>query len=649
MLHPYEFLNLSYSYDNILKLFEYFGNNSDNDIKNNNYLMSLYGIKQQTIDDFNLYIKYYKYVFDLLEMGKYGLLNITNSFLKKGIYLEIDNIQDEIEKINDFFNKECNYLSNIIEKDSDFVKVDNNEREGYFYYCTKKRADILMEKLSTNDKKKYEIRKFNGSNIKIVSKEIMEKSDKIIANKDNIQKIVKDKYLEILLNIENKFRLILDEISKFVAEIDFVKSGAKCAIIYNYCKPEIINKYDNKSYFSSKKIRHPIIEVISQEKAYIENDVELLKENIEKEKEKQDYCSGILLYGVNGVGKSSLGKAIGINIILAQMGYYTASSNFVYYPYHKIFTRINGDDNIFKGMSSFVVEMSELKSILKYADSRSIVIGDEVCKGTEETSALAIVSSSIVHFSKNNVNFILATHFHKLYELSCIKSLKNIKLCHLSVNYDVKNDIIIYGRKLEAGAGSDLYGLEIANYIIKDDNFMTFAKNIRNEVLNLQTDIISTHTSNYNKDLYVDKCMICGSNGLTYPLDTHHIIEQNIFDKNNNTESFHKNKLSNLVVLCKTHHDSVHHGNLIINGYKDTTNGLLLDYNDKNSEKEDKKTEIKEKTNKKYNNTQIEIIKNIANKLKEQKQSMTIIQNELKKQGMQISPKTIRNILNDNY
>ena len=574
MLHPYEFLNLSYSYDNILKLFEYFDNDNKKKDENKNNLMSLYDIKQQTIDDFNLYIKYYKYVFDLMEMGKYGLLNITNSFLKKGIYLEIDNIQDEIEKINDFFNKECNYLSNIIEKDSDFVKVDNNEREGYFYYCTKKRADILMEKISTSDKKKYEIRKFNGSNIKIVSKEIMEKSDKIISNKDNIQKIVKDKYLEILLNIENKFRLVLDEISKFVAEFDFIKSGAKCAIIYNYCKPEIVNKYDNKSYFSSKKIRHPIIEVINQEKAYIENDVELVKE--------EDCCSGILLYGVNGVGKSSLGKAIGSNIILAQMGYYTASSNFVYYPYHKIFTRINGDDNIFKGMSSFVVEMSELKSILKYADSQSIVIGDEVCKGTEETSALAIVSSSIVHFSKNNVNFILATHFHKLYDLSCIKDLKNIKLYHLSVNYDSKNDIIIYGRKLEHGSGSDLYGLEIANYIIKDDNFMAFAKNIRNEVLNLQTEIVSTQTSNYNKDLYVDKCMICGDNGLTYPLDTHHIIEQKIFDKNNNSESFHKNKLSNLVVLCKTHHDSVHHGNLIINGYKDTTNGLLLDFNDKN-------------------------------------------------------------------
>jgi DNA mismatch repair ATPase MutS len=123
MLHPYEFLNLSYSYDNILKLFDYFDINNDKsntkekdtNKNNKNHLIpfSLFDIKKQTIDDFNLYIKYYKYVFDLMEMGKYGLLNITNSFLNKGIYLEIDNIQDEIEKINDFFENECKYLSNF--------------------------------------------------------------------------------------------------------------------------------------------------------------------------------------------------------------------------------------------------------------------------------------------------------------------------------------------------------------------------------------------------------------------------------------------------------------------------------------------------------------------------------------------------------
>jgi len=125
---------------------------------------------------------------------------------------------------------------------------------------------------------------------------------------------------------------------------------------------------------------------------------------------------------------------------------YVPCSKFEYYPFTKIFTRISTDDNIFKGHSSFIVEMNELRSILKFADKNSLVLGDEVCKGTEEESARAIVASSVRRFSKNNVKFILATHLHKLVELDCIKELNNIKIKHLSISYDHENEIIIYDR-----------------------------------------------------------------------------------------------------------------------------------------------------------------------------------------------------------
>lgn len=626
MLHPYEFLNLTNSYENIMKLFKLLMNNYDN-------IGSLFGIdKIIKMNLFNEYIELYNSTFDLIEIGKYGLANINASFFKKGIYKEVDEIQNEIDNINLYYTDECRKLSNIIEENSDVVKLDFNEREGYFYYCTKKRADLLMERLSSKEKKEYEIKKFNGSNVKIVSSSILEKSEKLINNRENIQKIVKEKYLDFLKRIDEKYSHILSNVTEIIAEIDFIKAGAKTAIIYEYTRPNILDRYNGESYFSTNQIRHPIIEVINQERTYVGNDIELSLSD--------DSPTGILLYGVNGVGKSSLGKAIGTNIILAQMGFYTASNKFEYYPYNKIFTRINGDDNIFKGMSSFVVEMSELKSILKYADNRSIVIGDEVCKGTEETSALSIVSSSIVNFCKKNVNFIFATHFHKLYELSCIKSLNKLKMFHLSVTYDTTNDNIIYGRKLEEGPGSDLYGLEIANYIIKDDEFIKDAKKVRNEVLGLNSKLITDNVSNYNSKLIVDKCVICGDNGNEYPLDTHHIIEQNTFDDSKYT-SFHKNKLSNLVILCKKHHDSVHHGELEIKGYKDTTNGLILDY--------DEKKDSPKSSHKKYNKMQISIIKDIYEKYKENKQVLTVVKNELKNSGINIAIKTIKSIVDGTY
>ena len=609
MLHPYEFLNLTYSYENIKKIIT---------LISENFNLLDFDINDNTIKNFNKYIDTYENIFDKYEMGKYGLQNIENSFFKKGNFENIDKIQNEIDDINSSFQKECSYLSNLIESNSDFVKIENNDRDGYFLYTTKKRSDILISKFNKEQKSKYEIKKYNGSNVKIYSKELNDYSDKLVELKEKIKISTKEEYLKQLVNFD-EYKDVFNEIIKFIANIDVIKCSVICALKYKYNKP-IIKNINDKSYFDAKEIRHPIIEIINEEFDYIKNDIKLLHEE----------TNGILLYGVNGSGKSSLSKAVGCNIILAQMGFYVPSKEFSYYPYKKIFTRINGDDNIFKGMSSFAVEMDELRSIIKYSDDRSIVLGDEICKGTEETSALSIVSASIIKFCNKNVNFILATHFHKLYELECIKSINNIKFMHLTISYD--NNTIIYGRKLEEGPGDTLYGIEIANYIIDDNEFIENSKKIRNTILNKNSEILVNKTSNYNSALYMDGCSICGK---TNYLDTHHIKEQFTFSEGD----INKDKLSNIVILCKEHHDEVHNGNLQINGYMDTVKGKELKY---------EFTDFK-KSKKKYNSNQVEIIKNLANKFKGQKQYMKILINELKNIDINISAKTINKILNGEY
>ena len=618
LLHPYEFLNLSYSYENIVKLI---------DLCVGNFDISVFGLNKDTIDKFNSFINKYETLFDMKEIGKYGLLNIGSSFFKLNNFTEIDNVQKNIDNIYNYFDNECKLLSNIIEKDSDFVKLENNERDGYFFYTTKKRSDILLSKLNVEQKKKYEIKKYNGSNVKIISSELTEYSNKLVEYKNEIKMLTKEQYLKCLCDFDTIYSDTLHSISEFIALIDVVKCSALCARKYKYNRPVIEDKYNKKSYFNANAIRHPIIEVINEEADYVCNDLELVHEK----------CNGLLLYGVNGAGKSSLSKAVGCNIILAQIGFFVSCSDFKYYPYKKIFTRINGDDNIFKGMSSFAVEMDELRSILKYSDDRSIVLGDEICKGTEETSALSIVSSSILRFCKNNVNFIMATHFHKLYDLECIKNIKNIKFMHLTISYDNLNESIIYGRKLEDGPGSNLYGIEIANYIIEDDDFIQNAKHIRNSILEKDEELLNSKVSNYNNKLFMDVCSVCGANGNSYPLDTHHIKEQNTFDQ----DDINKDKLSNLVVLCKTHHDEVHNGQLQINGYLDTVVGKKLDYNFNNN--------IKSTTKKKYNEEQIKVIKELAEELKDQKQFMKVLLYELKKKDINISVQTVNKIFNNNY
>jgi DNA mismatch repair protein MutS len=600
LLHPHEFFNLSFSYESISGLLDF--------IKGQ-FNLELFSISESTMTSFFNYIKEYQDLFDVKEMGKYGLLNITQSFFKAGKFEEVDKIQEDIYKIQDYFDKECNHLSNLIEPGSDFVKVENNERDGYFFYTTEKRWSVLYSKFDEKQKKKYEKKKYTGTNIKIISDELNNKSNLFIELKDKIKSATKDAYLSILLNFTSKYGTILDEITKFVAEVDVIKCSAKCAKLYKYSKPKIENTNNNKSYFSATEIRHPIIELIQESFNYVTNDVEMV----------HDKCNGILLYGVNGSGKSSLSKAVGCNIVLAQIGFFVAANSFTYYPYTKIFTRVNGDDNMFKGKSSYGVEIDELRSILKYSDDRSIVLGDEICKGTEETSALSIISASILRFCKKNVNFILATHFHKLYTLDCIQKIRNIQFKHLSVTYDMENEYIIYGRKLLDGPGDTLYGIEIAKFILDDAEFIESAMKIRNHILDKDENLLSDKVSTYNSKLFVDECKICGEK---CSLDTHHIKEQYQFEKDDST----KNKLSNLVVLCEKHHHEVHHGNLEINGYIDTTDGKKLDFEFKDLEQKQTKTNRKTK----YSDEQHEIMKQVAEEYKDFQNKNTVIIKELK-------------------
>ena len=147
--------------------------------------------------------------------------------------------------------------------------------------------------------------------------------------------------------------------------IDIVLNKSYVSKKFNYCKPTIEDGED--SYCHLFDMRHPLIEQLQDDEIYVPNDVHLGVEN-----------NGILLYGTNAVGKSSLIKSIGVNIIMAQAGMYVSCNKLIFSPYKSIFTRILGNDNIFKGLSTFAVEMCELRTILNNCDKNSLILGDEL-------------------------------------------------------------------------------------------------------------------------------------------------------------------------------------------------------------------------------------------------------------------------------
>jgi len=385
----------------------------------------------------------------------------------------------------------------------------------------------------------------------ITSPDIKKMATGIQNDKEKLINRINIVYSNILREfIEFNDKSKLSTISQFIGLIDTLQNKSYNANKFNYTKPIIDDLNDGKSYFKAEKIRHPLIEQINQNELYVSNDIEL----------GSDDSDSILLFGVNAVGKSSLIKSIGINIILAQSGNYVPCSSFIYFPYTALFTRILNTDNIFKGLSTFALEVSELRNILKYADKNSIVLGDELASGTESSSAHSIFSTALEMLNERGVSNIWASHMKEILDFDEIKNLKNLKIFHLSVIYDREKNILIYDRKLKEGCGDILYGLEVCKALDLDEEFIERCYKIRNKYCNKNNTIMDSKGSSYNAKKIKEKiCEMCGENP---SVDIHHLqFQENANEKGFINNEFYKNHKANLISICFDCHQNIHKEN----------------------------------------------------------------------------------------
>lgn len=564
--------------------------------------------------------------------------NIIQSFFKKGIYDDIDVIQDKIDYYHTYFEELSLKLGKIVDPNGNSkFDIRSNDKEGHYITTTKSRAKLLQKYILKNNiininikNNKKEIKlgdlefKYQTGNVKINSPEIKQNSHSWIGYQEKIKKACLHQFSILLQDYHNKYAATLESICHFVSRIDFLCCIAKVSKENCYTKPQIVET--ENSFIEATDMRHPIIEKIREEVKYIPNDVLLGK----------DEQNGILLYGVNAVGKSSYMKSIGISIIMAQAGFFVSARNFKYSPYKYLFTRISSNDNIFKGQSTFAVEMSELRAILKRTNKYSLVLGDELCSGTETTSGLSIVTAGVMRLCEKKSSFVFATHLHQLSEMEEIKECGIVKNYHMETTYNEEKKQLIYNRKLKEGSGSSIYGLEVAKAMGLDKDFIDIANKVRKKLMNIDTNIVNNKQSVYNSKIIMDTCMICKHK----VEEVHHIQEQHLANSDGIIDNFHKNNMFNLVQLChKCHHD-VHHGNLNITGYIDTSDGIELVYN----RLED--SIVEEIKKRKYNKDQINIIKDIYKKTGIFTTTRKILSCE---KQIDISIPTIKKIINNNY
>lgn len=339
---------------------------------------------------------------------------------------------------------------------------------------------------------------------------------------------------------------VVEQIGGFAAEADVLQCRAYVASRYSYCRPTLAA--GPRAFFEAQGLRHPLIEHLSEKEVYVTNDLALGSDK-----------RGLLLYGTNAVGKTSLIRATGLAVVMAQAGLHVPCSSFHFRPYDAIYTRIIGNDNLFKGLSTFNVEMAELRVILKGANENSLILGDEVCSGTETGSAISIFATALEDLHRGGSTFLFATHLHEVTRFPEIQALDGLEVKHLQVRYEAQRDTLVYDRKLKDGPGEARYGLEVCKSLGLPEPFLRRAHVLRRKYAGTearQGGVLDEPTSRFNAKKVRGNCEQCGEARAT---QVHHLQHQAEADKESGyIGGFHKNHPANLMSVCDACHDAFH-------------------------------------------------------------------------------------------
>lgn len=493
----------------------------------------------------------------------------TRNIFNREVHPDLDEMDDAMQNYLSYFENIVQELNGIAKSDT-FFKLDRNDKEGFVISATAKRfatfisqhAKVLLQSCGIRvESIKSKASSPSSTMVKLSHEALKSANANMEEAEARLKQGVKQRYFQYLDKFCKLHDADMRKIITFVELVDVVTTNAENATAFCYCRP-IIDQSGTTAFVDAKQLRHPIIERIKDDIAYVPNDVCLGTQS-----------KGMLMYGVNAAGKSSLMKSVGLSLIMACSGMFVPCKSFKFSPYNKIFTRIPSGDDLHAGHSTFTNEISELRTIMLHADANSLVIGDELCSGTEPVSAMAIVTAGIVSLMQRNTSFIFASHLHSIVDLPHLKNMKGLNICHLGVRYDGAK--LIYDRILREGCGDTLYGIEVCRAMDLDPQFMRIAQEIRHHVLNIEPDIVIPKKTRYNSKLFKSaKCKLCKKGKAA---EVHHIAHQQNADNNGHIEKrFHKNALHNLVHLCEACHNSVHAGQITIDGYVQTSDGVEI-------------------------------------------------------------------------
>ena len=418
-------------------------------------------------------IKVLPQIKDILEKLKYDkeihTLDNLYDLLEESIYEEPPVGIKEGYLIKEGYNNDLDELKALRKGGKDFVaKFEKEEKErtgiknlkvgynkvfGYYIEISKGNTDLVKDEYGY-------IRKQTLSNCERYISPILKEKEDLILNAE--EKIIDLEY-ELFTSIRDevkKYIRELQEISKVISEIDVLQSFATVSEENNYIKPEL----NEKGIIRIIEGRHPVVEKVINNSEYVSNDIIMdEKTNI------------LLITGPNMAGKSTYMRQMAIITIMAQIGCFVPAKQAELPIFDAIYTRIGASDDLVSGESTFMVEMIEANNAISNATEKSLVLFDELGRGTATFDGMALAQSIIEYIhEKIKCKTLFSTHYHELTDLE--NTLKNLKNVHVSAHEEDGN--ITFLHKVKEGSIDKSYGIHVAKLANLPKSLITRATEI---------------------------------------------------------------------------------------------------------------------------------------------------------------------------
>ena len=495
------YLNEVYDLERLCGRISYGNTNARDLIQLKNSLKVLPDINKILTD-----LKFYKNIETLEDL--YSLLDksidddapITikeGGIIKRGYNLELDSLKDNSKSGKDFVvNMESEERERTGIKN---LKVGYNKIFGYYIEVSKGNIPLIKDEYN------YERKQTLANCERYVTPLLKEKEAMILGAEEKIINLEYNLFIEIRDIVKNYISRI-QVIAKTIAEIDVLQSLACVAEENNYVRPVI----SDKRIIDIKGSRHPVVEKVLNTE-YVDNDIYMdEKTNI------------LMITGPNMAGKSTYERELVITSIMAQMGSFVPAKSCIIPIFDKVFTRIGASDDLVSGDSTFMVEMKEANIALLNATKNSLIIFDELGRGTATYDGLSI-AQSIIEYIHDNIGCktLFSTHYHELTKLD--KHFSGIKNVHVAIKEE--NGNITFMHKVKDGPVDKSYGIHVAKLA-----------NLPSKVINRANEILNT---------YENKKEVVFSEQLSIPIDT--IEKDNIIE----------DKIKNIDILNTTPLDAL--------------------------------------------------------------------------------------------